>query len=272
MYLAVCLFLLLLPRPETLGVTIGVLGFALASPLLVWAGRRRLGRVRSRRATLPFLEVPLTERLMAAREQERYRLRHDLHDGLGSSLAGIRLRLDSAAARVTHQPSAHRLILDAAAEAERTIDDVRRIIDDLRPLDLDKADLPSALRLLVNRIGTGRKLRVDWQLPEPDQFPRTSRSTELAAYRIASEALTNAVRHAAADTVAVSLDVCGDQLVLEVLDDGIGPPRSGSGHRGVGLASMAQRAEEVGGRCLLLPHPGGPSGTLVHVVLPLDPP
>ncbi|MFI6082013.1 sensor histidine kinase [Streptomyces sp. NPDC051217] len=264
------LFLLLvMPWPEALGLAVAIGSLSALAPLLVWAGRQRLGR--RPRAAAPFPRLRFTEQLVAVREQERHRIRRDLHDGLGPSLAGLRLRLDTAAGAV-HESSARRLILDAADEASRTMDDVRRIIDDLRPPDLDEVGLPSALRNLVDRVGTETTLRVDCRVPEPGTYLRPGYTTELAAYRIASEALTNVIRHAVAGTVTVSLDVHGDHLVLQVLDDGIGlPPGHATGRRRVGLNSMAQRAEEVGGRCLLLPHPRGPSGTLVHVLLPRNP-
>lgn len=209
----------------------------------------------------------LRERLVAAREDERSRLRDDLHDSLGPALAGIRLRLDVAAERVA-QPATRQLILDAAAETSRTVDDIRRIIEDLRPPDLEGNGLEGALLRLVHRAGIGGRLDIHAALPSCDPGRRLSFATELAAYRIAAEALTNVVRHARARTVTVRLTDHDGWLTLEVTDDGVGPPGAVARRRGVGLTSMARRAEDVGGRCEVLPRPDGRPGTLVRVTLP----
>ncbi|MFD7256583.1 sensor histidine kinase [Streptomyces sp. NPDC059874] len=209
----------------------------------------------------------LGEQLVAAREEERSRLRVDLHDSLGPALAGIRLRLDVAAERVV-QPGTRRLILDAAAETARTVDDIRRIIDDLRPPDLEGEGLHGALRQLVRRADGVEKLDVRVELPESAPARRPSSATELAAYRIVSEALTNVLRHARARTATVRLTDRDGWLTVEVSDDGSGPPGPEAGRRGVGLASMARRAEDVGGWCQVLPRPDGRPGTLVHATLP----
>nr|WP_233477521.1 ATP-binding protein [Streptomyces sp. SID7804] len=212
----------------------------------------------------------LGEQLVAAREDERSRLRVDLHDSLGPALAGIRLRLDVAAERVA-QPGTRQLILDAAAETARTVDDIRRIIDDLRPPDLEGGGgLPGALRRLAHRAGATGQLDVHVDLPEPETARRLSFATELAVYRIASEALTNVLRHARARTAEVRLTEHEGWLTLEVTDDGSGPPRPGAlrRRRGIGLASMARRAQDTGGTCEVLPRPDGTPGTLVRARLP----
>ncbi|MEU8542402.1 ATP-binding protein [Streptomyces sp. NPDC048717] len=209
----------------------------------------------------------LGEQLVAAREDERSRLRVDLHDSLGPALAGIRLRLDVAAERVA-QPGTRRLILDAAAETARTVDDIRRIIDDLRPPDLEGGGLHSALRQLARRAGGVERFDVRVELPEYEPARRLSSATELAVYRIASEALTNVLRHAKARTATVRLADRDGWLILEVCDDGSGPPGPEASRRGVGLASMARRAEEVGGWCQVLPRHDGRAGTLVRATLP----
>ncbi|MEU0772092.1 sensor histidine kinase [Streptomyces albogriseolus] len=207
------------------------------------------------------------EQLVAAREDERSRLRTDLHDSLGPALAGIRLRLDVAAERVA-QPGTRQLILDAAAETARTVDDIRRIIDDLCPPDLDGGGIHGALRRLAHRASVDGKLDVRVELREPEPARRLSFAIELAAYRIASESLTNVLRHAGARTVTVRLTDQDGWLTLEVTDDGSGPPGAGACRRGVGLASMAHRAQDVGGRCEVLPRPDGRPGTLVRARLP----
>ncbi|MFC4533027.1 sensor histidine kinase [Sphaerisporangium dianthi] len=202
--------------------------------------------------------------LLRVRQEERRRLSCDLHDTLGPALAGIRLRLDTAAALLSHDPEACRLVAAAAQEIARTATEVRRIIDDLGPSDLLHAGLTGALRHLAARLGEGGGLAIALDVPE--RAPRLPPSLEAAAYRIAAESLTNTVKHAAASQATVRLASEGDQVVLEVTDDGVGPPRARPG--GHGLPSMARRAEEVGGRCDVLPRGDGRPGTVVRTVLP----
>jgi signal transduction histidine kinase len=214
------------------------------------------------------------ERAVAAREEERRRLHRDIHDDLGPAVAGIRLRLDTAAERLAHEPGVRRLVLDAIAQTSSTLEEIHRIVDDLRPPDLDEHGLPEAVRRLVARLGaTSPRIVVD----APDLPLALPAATEVAAYRIVAEGLTNALRHSRARQVTVRLAVNQDDLVMDIADDGAGPsgagriPCDGHGWRpgpgpGTGLASMRQRAEDVGGRCVVLPLPG--KGTLARAVLP----
>ncbi|WP_158647363.1 sensor histidine kinase [Actinoplanes sp. ATCC 53533] len=201
---------------------------------------------------------------LAAREGERHRLQRDLHDGIGPALAGLRLRLDTAAAGLADEPDARVLIIDAATEAARMTDEVRRIIDDLRPLDLESVGLTDGIRRLVKRVDAGgASITVDL----PAGSPAMSPETEIAAYRIVSECLTNTLRHSGARQITVRMAVEGDHLLLEVSDDGVGLRLTGRGD-GTGLASITQRTEEIGGRCTLLTRPGTADGTLVRTLLP----
>jgi signal transduction histidine kinase len=251
-----------MPRPTQLdlAVTASVVLCVLALMGQAWGRYPQWRRERSPGDS----ELPpaLGERLVAAREDERNRLRDDLHDSLGPALASIRLRLDVAAERVA-QPATRQLILDAAAETLRTVDDIRRIIDDLSPPELESEGLEGALLKLVDRAGVGGELEVHAQLPCRGPVRGLSFTTELAAFRIAGEALTNVVRHA-----TVRLTEHDGGITLEVTDDGVGPPVGKARRRGVGLASMARRAEDVGGCCEVLPRPDGRPGTLVRVTLP----
>lgn len=268
LFLMVLASLAVVPKPGHLTMvsalmTIVMLGAVLWQFLTSLRSRLRMPRYADGGSGRDF------ERATAAREGERSRLRGDLHDSLGPALAGIRLRLDVAADRVA-QPSARQLILDAADETSRTVDDLRRIIDDLRPADLESGGLPDALWRLVRRIPPEASPEISIDLPAAGSTAGFSAATELAAYRIASEALTNVLRHANACTAMLRLTLEGDWLVLEVADDGNGPPGADvriSG-RGVGLASMEARARDVGGYCEVLPTEGATTGTLVRAVLP----
>jgi len=200
--------------------------------------------------------------LVAAREEERRRLRRDLHDGLGASLALLAIQIDSARDMVDGQPEeAKELLAEATASAQGTITDVRRLVHNLRPPALDELGLDGALRAQAVALLQGR---TQLTLEAPKPLPPLPAGVEVAAYRIAQEALTNVVRHAQARHCAVRLSV-GDGLELLVSDDGAGlrPER----RAGVGLSSMVERARELGGTCVV--EPNEPRGTRVRAWLPL---
>ena len=204
------------------------------------------------------------ERLVAAREEERRRLRRDLHDGLGPALAGIALKLDAARNLVARDPAAVDVTLaELRDETQRAIADIRRIVYDLRPPALDDLGLLGALREHVERLDG--KIRFSLELPE--RLPALPAAVEVAAYRIALEALTNVARHARATACTVRLSVNGG-LEVEVRDDGRGLE---VGYRpGIGLASMRERAAELGGECRI--ERGEGHGTRVTAHLPLERP
>ncbi|MEU6377039.1 histidine kinase [Streptomyces sp. NPDC046909] len=214
------------------------------------------------------------ERVVASREEERRRIRRDLHDGLGPTLASVRLRLETAADQVgsAREERIRDLLRDAGADTAQSITEVRRLVDGLRPPDLDEHGLPEALRRLTQR-AAHPALRVEARIP--DAVPELAAACEVAAYRIAAEALTNVVKHARATTAVLSLSVDDHDVVLDVVDDGTGIRDSGgdgdggrSGGGGVGLGSMAERAEEIGGALTLGPRDDGARGTRVHARLP----
>ncbi len=200
------------------------------------------------------------EALVAAREEERRRLRRDLHDGLGAALAGVRLQLESARDLVD-DPVAGRLLDAAGAGVQHAVADVRSITDDLRPPALDDLGLAAALAAVADRLRTPD---LDVTV-EAGGLPPLPAAVEVACYRITAEALANAVRHAGASTVRVLVAAEDGRLVLEVRDDGTGV-RPASGRRGLGLESMRRRAEEIGGAFTLDSRTGG---TTVRAVLPL---
>ena len=202
------------------------------------------------------------ERLVTAREEERRRLRRDLHDGLGPQLAGITFRLHIARQVLRHDPDAADAALgDLMTRTQETVDDIRRLVDGLRPPALDDLGLVAALREAATNAA---RAALDVDVEAPERLPPLPAAVEVAVYRIAQEALTNVVRHAEARRCAVRLWLDG-ALCLEVQDDGRGLP---AGHRrGVGLVSMRERAAELGGACTVEPRPGG--GTRVQATLPL---
>ncbi len=203
------------------------------------------------------------ERLVTAREEERRRLRRDLHDGLGPALAAYTLKAGSAHALLERDPAAAgRLLKELEHDMENAVGDIRRLVYGLRPPALDELGLMGALRATAAAYRTNG-LRITMEAP--DQLPLLPAAAEVAAYRIAQEALTNVVRHARAQSCTVFLVLDGE-LRLEICDDGRGLPAER--RLGVGFVSMRERAEELGGTCLIENSPTG--GTRVVARLPID--
>jgi len=202
------------------------------------------------------------ERIVTAREEERRRLRRDLHDGLGPTLAAIAVRAEAARRALQHDPDrASEALSSIASDAQSAVIEVRRIVQDLRPPALDELGLVGAIRARADHFG--EHLIVDVAAPERlDDLPA---AVESVAYRIVSEALTNVVRHSSATHAWVDIEEQPHSLVIEVADDGTGV--SAGDPVGVGLASMHERAAELGGTCNIAVRTEG--GTLVRVVLPV---
>lgn len=206
-------------------------------------------------------------RMVQAREEERRRLRRDLHDGLGPTLASVVLGLDAAAGLVTADPAgAQEMLTELKREASGAVHDIRRLVYDLRPPALDELGLLGAVRQQVERLAV-RDPGMEVHVGARGALPKLGAATEVAAYRIALEAVTNAARHARARHCSVLL-VADGQLRVEVTDDGTGI--AALARPGVGLAAMQERATEVGGRCIV--SSVDPAGTRVLALLPLGTP
>ncbi len=207
------------------------------------------------------------ERALAAAQQERSRIRRDLHDGLGPSLSGVALGLEAAqAALPADTQAAAALTARMRTEIAGAVEDVRRIIDELRPAALEDAGLVQALRERAASLAvrSSPALLIEVQVTEP--MPVLPAPVEVAAFRIAEEAMSNVVRHARASRCDVLLEA-GDVLVLCVSDDGIGLPAQ-TRPDGIGLASIRQRAADLGGRCTVSARE--PRGMIVRAELPLE--
>lgn len=206
------------------------------------------------------------ERLVNAREEERRRLRRDLHDGLGPQLATLTLKLGAARNLLSQEEpqAADALLAGRKTQTQEAISDIRRLVYDLRPPALDELGLVPAIREQATSYGP-YGLNVSVEAPEDDSLPPLSAAVEVAAYRIIQEALTNVARHAEARACHVRLSI-GGELELEITDDGIGLPEDR--RAGVGLSSIRERAAELGGDCVVGATPAG--GTRVWTVLPCE--
>jgi len=200
------------------------------------------------------------ERLVTAREEERRRLRSDLHDGVGPTLSGARMQVRACLGRDV-SPEVAATLGALAEDLSQASAEIRRVIDGLRPPALDRG-LEEALRAAVRRYDGIDSVRVDLDLAENlDGFPA---AVEVATYRVLDEALSNAVRHAEPTTVSVRLVRSDDRLELTVRDDGTG--FVAAREDGVGLTSMRERCEELGGQLDLTTTP---SGTMVQATFPI---
>ncbi len=205
-------------------------------------------------------------RIVASREEERRRLRRDLHDALGGSLTAVSLKVDAALnLRMTDPGGSAELLTGVRADLTGVIDDIRRLVNALRPQPLDDLGLVGALRQRADHAWSREDGTFLVTIDAPEPMPAMPAAVEVAAYRIASEAVTNTMRHAQARRCAITMRVDGD-LYLEVRDDGADCTKPWQ--VGVGLTSMAERATELGGRLV-----AGPTdhGGRVHAVLPLEP-
>ena len=242
------------------------------------ADRRLLDDV-ARQAGIAVHAVRLTadlqhsrQRLVTAREEERRRLRRDLHDGLGPELASMTLQAEAARDCLRAAPGrTDALLAELIGQLQAATAEIRRLVYELRPPALDDLGLVAALRTLAARYDQGSPpgLRITVEAPDvPSPLPA---AVEVAAYRICQEALTNVVRHAGArhctlQLVLAEADGRSGTLVVEIRDDGRG--LAADRRAGVGLASMRERAAELGGTCLIEPVPTGGTRVLARLPLP----
>jgi two-component system, NarL family, sensor kinase len=205
--------------------------------------------------------------LVTAREEERRRLRRELHDGLGPTLAGVTLGVHAARTQVRSAPADAEALLDTLeGQVEQAVADVRRVVYGLRPPALDEFGLLRALQLQASQLGTTAPLlTVTLDAPEAG-LGKLPAAVEVAAYRIACEALTNVVRHSGATSCSVRIELNG-ALELAVADNGRGLPADHVA--GVGVTGMRERADELGGRLSI---DSDPRGTIVRARLPIAEP
>lgn len=195
----------------------------------------------------------------SAREEERRRLRRDLHDGLGPRLTGIAFTAD--AARLASTDDAATPMLDRIrGEAETAISEIRELAYGLRPPALDELGLVGAVKVKTDAF---HGLPIDI---EASELPALPAAVEVAAYRIVMEALTNVARHSRATRAKVELRLGDDCLAIDISDNG---DPGGEWVPGIGLSSMRERASELGGS---VTYSGTPAGSTVTAKLPLGTP
>jgi signal transduction histidine kinase len=208
------------------------------------------------------------EHLVTAREEERRRLRRDLHDGLGPMLSAIMLNVGLVRTIYRRDPKTTDTLLNQLEEEiELVIGDIRRVVYNLRPPALDELGLVGAIREYVARFGNEEQVNnaaLKVTVDAPKSLPHLPAAVEVAAYRIVQEAVTNVIRHAHAHSCCVCFQV-QDTLQIEVSDDGKGIEEAD--RSGVGLNSMRERAEELGGTFTI--NKASPCGTQITACLPL---
>lgn len=209
------------------------------------------------------------EELVATREEERRRLRRDLHDELGPAMAGSLMKLRAARQLMASDETRATSLLDQLeGDVGGMIDEIRRIAHNLRPPALDELGLVGLLRIQVAAFDGGppdRPFQVS--LEAPADLPALPAAVEVAGLRIALEGLMNAAKHSGGSHARVGLAIAGDALVVSVRDDGVGVPAGAS--PGVGLTSMRERADELGGKMEVVSSPA--EGTTIIATLPLAP-
>jgi signal transduction histidine kinase len=204
--------------------------------------------------------------IVTTREEERRRLRRDLHDGMGPALTGVSLGLRTAVRQLERSPYAipltpSRELLDRVAdEVDALVIEVKRVVRDLRPTALDQLGLVDAVGEFTRTFGDD----LEFHLSMPSALIELPAAVEVAAYRIVTEAVTNVVRHAHASRCWLSISA-GPTVDIDVVDDGIGVMEGAP--IGVGWTAMRERATELGGSVQVTRH--DPHGTRVHVRLPV---
>jgi signal transduction histidine kinase len=201
------------------------------------------------------------QRLLVAREEERHRIHRDLHDGIGPALVGLTLQLE-VAADLAGDGELGALTRRLHSEAARTTDDVRRMVRNLRPGELEELGLPAAVAAAAARLASPHAPRFD--MDTPTSLPTLSAQVEDAAYKICLEAMTNVIKHSSATRCTVRLRHTPTALDIEISDDGRGITPDAT--TGTGLVSMRERASAVGGELTIAARE--PEGTTIRARLP----
>ena len=202
---------------------------------------------------------------IAAIEEERRLLRRDLDDELGPTLFGIAFTADAARNSIRGDPdSADELLRRLRADAVAAVGNIRRLVYGMRPPALDELGLVPALRQQTTSVRTAAGHPMIVTVDAPASLPRRPAAVEVAAYRIATEAVTNSARHSGTDLARVCIELDDGCLTVTIRDPG---PTTGPWTPGVGISSMRERAAEVGGTVQIT---GDKTGSQIRALLPLS--
>lgn len=278
-YLAVSTVALVRRREDAPVILLGVLVYSVGSRIeLFWGLQMRdysmgifilcmLFALVSRHARMQARLVELSSRLLDAHEEERSRIARDIHDGVGQSLLALKLRLQMLASKSGAGAPLPADTLDGLAkDANAIIEEVRRTSMDLRPSFIDSMSLREAVEWYAGAFmeRSGIELRVlEGEEPLPDPPPRVKDNL----YRALQEILSNARKHSKATRIDISLFGSGRNLVVRVTDNGVGIGPTEGRKRGIGLETMRERAELLGGTCVVEGAPG--RGTTVTMEVPV---
>jgi DNA-binding NarL/FixJ family response regulator/signal transduction histidine kinase len=201
------------------------------------------------------------ERLVLTREEERRRLRRNLHEAVGPTLTTIALKMGALRERVQPDQTTEAMVTEVREQIRQVVTQIRHVIYDLRPPALEELGLLMTIREQAQQFSIGGLQVV---VHTPEFLPPLPAAVEVAAYRIVLEALSNVATHSRATHCEVNLRIT-DQLLIDVIDNGVGVPERLQ--VGVGISSMRERVSELGGNCAFTKAPGG--GTHVSVHLPM---
>ncbi|TLS52376.1 sensor histidine kinase [Paenibacillus antri] len=217
------------------------------------------------------------QKLVYAREEERRTIRNNLHDDLAPRLASLALLASAASDLMDRDPSrARKIVSELETDIREAAGDIRAFVNDLRPPALDQYGLLEAVRQQAERWTQLEGANARIVVTSDGKLPPLPAAVEAAAYRIVSEALANVVKHSSATECRVSFEPKEGELHIEIRDDGIGisedrKPRRGDGSGGVGLTSLRERAEELGGTLRIESPRDGSGGTRIAARLPMSP-
>jgi signal transduction histidine kinase len=215
----------------------------------------------------------LLHKLISAQEQERKRIARELHDDTSQALAALVVALDMAAMTSASEGELKTKLASMKTLAVSLLDNVRRMIFDLRPTVLDDLGLLSALRWYAEERLRPLGVRVRVEISGAER--RLPAQVETALFRVVQEAVTNIAKHAEAENAVLSIDFGDSAILIEIEDDGKGFDvqafaRSTDKGRGLGLLGMRERITLLGGSISIDSEPGGGTRLKIEVPLPLE--